>query len=123
MEEAVKFRVILDHDINKLCLPGMPHTVKDLEATIKQTFGISMGISLQRKDQDFDDFVTLSSIDDLKDRDTLKVVFHLSFCLQMLTFLSSQQKIALSPDQCQKITLCLNHQHQVAPSLRNLMTL
>ncbi|KTG31534.1 hypothetical protein cypCar_00044298 [Cyprinus carpio] len=75
MEAAVKFRVILDHDIKKLCLPGMPHTVKELEATIKQTFGISMDISLQRKDQDFDDFVTLSSIDDLKDRDTLKVVY------------------------------------------------
>ncbi len=75
MEESVKFRVILDHDINKLCLPGMPHTVKDLEATIKQKIGISMDISLQRKDQDFDDFVTLSSIDDLKDRDTLKVVY------------------------------------------------
>ncbi|KTF86997.1 hypothetical protein cypCar_00041577 [Cyprinus carpio] len=34
-----------------------------------------MDISLQRKDQDFDDFVTLSSIDDLKDRDTLKIVY------------------------------------------------
>lgn len=75
MEVAVKFRVILDHDIKKLCLPEMPYTVTDLEATIQQTFGISMDISLQRKDQDFDDFVTLSSINDLKDRDTLKVVY------------------------------------------------
>jgi len=75
MESAVKFRVIMDHDIKKLCLPGMPQSVKELESTIKQTFQISMDISLQRKDQDFDDFVTLTSIDDLKDRDTLKIVY------------------------------------------------
>lgn len=34
-----------------------------------------MDISLQSQDQDFDDFVTLSSIGDLMDRDTLKVVY------------------------------------------------
>ncbi|XP_009295485.2 uncharacterized protein [Danio rerio] len=75
MEAAVKFRVILDHEIKKLCVPEMPRTVKELEATIKQTFEIYVDISLQYKDQDFDDFVTLSSTDDLKDRDTLKVVY------------------------------------------------
>lgn len=75
MTEAVKFRVILDHEIKKLCLPGIPHTVQELEAAVKQAFGIPVDISLQHKDPDFDDFITLSSTDDLKDKDTLKIVY------------------------------------------------
>lgn len=75
MTAAVKFRVILDHEIKKLCLPGIPHTVQELEAAVKQAFGIMVDISLQHKDPDFDDFITLSSTDDLKDKDTLKIVY------------------------------------------------
>ncbi|XP_076838274.1 uncharacterized protein LOC143483317 [Brachyhypopomus gauderio] len=72
MDAAVKFRVILDHEIKKLCLPGIPCTVQELEAAVKQVFGISVEISLQHKDPDF---ITLCSTDDLKDKDTLKIVY------------------------------------------------
>ena len=75
MDAAVKGGVILYHEIKKLCLPGIPRTVQELEAAVKQAFGISVDISLQHKDPDFNDFITLSSTDDLQDKDTLKLVY------------------------------------------------
>ena len=47
----------------------------ELVAAVKDNFSIPMDVSLQYKDEDFDDFFTLTSTNELKDKDTLKVVY------------------------------------------------
>ena len=53
---------------------GIPSTVNELVDAIKSAYSITTDISLLYKDKDFDDFFTLTSTDDLRDKDTLKVV-------------------------------------------------
>ncbi|XP_031146816.1 uncharacterized protein LOC116043926 isoform X2 [Sander lucioperca] len=75
MQQAVRFRVIIDHDIRKITFQtGIPSSVEDLIKVLKQAFSITTDIGLQYKDADFDDFFTLTTTTDLKDKDTLKVV-------------------------------------------------
>ncbi|XP_042354024.1 uncharacterized protein LOC121951665 isoform X2 [Plectropomus leopardus] len=71
----MRFRVLVDHDIKKITFQnGLPPTVQDLIKVFKLAFSISTEIGLQYKDADFDDFFTLTSTGDLKDKDTLKIV-------------------------------------------------
>lgn len=78
MEQTVRFRVLIDQDIKKLTLnSGIPSSVGELVAATKEAFSITAEISLQYRDEDFDDFFTLTSTNDLKDKDTLKVVYAL----------------------------------------------
>ncbi|KAE8291471.1 hypothetical protein D5F01_LYC11079 [Larimichthys crocea] len=66
---------IIDHEIRKITFQNsLPSSVEDLIKVFQQAFFISTGINLQYKDADFDDFFTLTSTSDLKDKDTLKVV-------------------------------------------------
>ncbi|TDH06222.1 hypothetical protein EPR50_G00131490 [Perca flavescens] len=75
MQHAVRFRVIIDHDIRKITFQnGIPSSVEDLTKVLKQAFSITTDIGVQYKDADFDDFFTLTTTTDLKDKDTLKVV-------------------------------------------------
>ncbi|KAM6920120.1 uncharacterized protein PEZ65_012164 [Lycodopsis pacificus] len=75
MQQAMRFRVIIDHDIKKITFQnGLPSSVEDFITVLKQAFSITTEIGLQYKDADFDDFFTLTSTRDLKDKDTLKVV-------------------------------------------------
>ncbi|XP_067239633.1 uncharacterized protein [Chanodichthys erythropterus] len=75
MEPTVRFRVLIDHEVKKLTLnSGIPSTVDELVAAIKEQFAITTEISLQYKDEEFDDFFTLTTTKELKDKDTLKVV-------------------------------------------------
>lgn len=75
MQQAMRFRVIIDHDIKKITFQdGIPSSVEDFIKVFKQAFSITTDIGLQYKDADFDDFFTLTSTSDLKDKDTLKVV-------------------------------------------------
>lgn len=75
MQQAVRFRVISDHDIKKITFQnGIPSSVEDLIKVFQQAFSITTDIGLQYKDTAFDDFFTLTSTRDLKDKDTLKVV-------------------------------------------------
>uniref|UniRef100_A0A3B4X5Z9 PB1 domain-containing protein n=1 Tax=Seriola lalandi dorsalis TaxID=1841481 RepID=A0A3B4X5Z9_SERLL len=75
MQHAVRFRVIINHDIKKITFQnGLPSSVEDMMEVLKQAFSITTDIGLQYKDTDFDDFFTLTSTADLKDKDTLKVV-------------------------------------------------
>lgn len=46
-----------------------------LVAALKENFSITTEISLQYKDEEFDDFFTLTATKELKDKDTLKIVF------------------------------------------------
>lgn len=48
--------------------------MEDLIKVIKQGFSITTDICLHYKDSDFDDFFTVNSVSDLKDKDTLKIV-------------------------------------------------
>lgn len=73
MDQTVRFRVLIDHKVKKLTLnSGIPSTVNELVAATKENFSIFTDISLQYKDEDFEDF-TLTSTNELKDKDTLKV--------------------------------------------------
>ncbi|XP_068427650.1 uncharacterized protein [Clinocottus analis] len=75
MQQAMRFRVIIDHDIMKITFQnGVPSSVEDVIKVFKQAFSITTEIGLQYKDTDFDEFFTLTSTKDLKDKDTLKVV-------------------------------------------------
>ncbi|XP_034062296.1 uncharacterized protein LOC117540016 isoform X1 [Gymnodraco acuticeps] len=75
MQQAFTFRVVIHHEIKKITFQnGLPSSVEDLIKVFKQAFSITTEIGLQYKDTDFDDFFTLTSTSDLKDKDTLKVV-------------------------------------------------
>lgn len=78
MSSPAQLRVILaDHDVRKAVLPsGIPETVDDLHSIIRDTFSIARDFSLHYKDVDFGEFFTLFSTTDLKDKDTIRVVFH-----------------------------------------------
>uniref|UniRef100_A0AAZ1XG73 PB1 domain-containing protein n=2 Tax=Oreochromis aureus TaxID=47969 RepID=A0AAZ1XG73_OREAU len=78
MSQPSQLRVILaDHDVRKVVLPsGIPETVDDLYSAIRDTFSITRDFCLHYKDADFgDEFFTLVSTTDLKDKDTIKIVF------------------------------------------------
>lgn len=76
MEPTVRFRVLIDHEVKKLTLKsGIPSTVDELVAAIQEQFAITTEISVQYKDEEFDDFFTLTTAKELKDKDTLKVVY------------------------------------------------
>nr|XP_024659322.1 uncharacterized protein LOC106674778 [Maylandia zebra] len=70
-----KLRVIIDDQIEKLVLPsGIPPTLEELQSVVKDTFGISKDFSLQYFDPEFQDYFTLHRADQIKDKDTVKVV-------------------------------------------------
>ncbi|KAK0138175.1 hypothetical protein N1851_025511 [Merluccius polli] len=77
MSQPAQLRVILaDHDVRKVVLPsGIPETVEYLHSVIRDTFSIARDFSVHYKDVDFGEFFTLFSTTDLKDKDTIKVVF------------------------------------------------
>ena len=59
----------------KLLLPsGIPSTVEELQTAVKETFGIPVEFSLQYLDSEFEDFFTLHKSDQIKHKDTIKVV-------------------------------------------------
>lgn len=73
MERTVRF--LIDHEVKKLNLnSGIPSTVDELVAAVKENISIPTDIKLQYKDEDFDDFFTPAFTSEVKDKDTLKVV-------------------------------------------------
>ncbi|XP_024116850.1 uncharacterized protein LOC112138529 [Oryzias melastigma] len=75
MEQLVRFRVLVNHEARKVTFSnGVPSTVAELVAAIKEQLSITTPITLHYKDKEFDDFFTLTSTEELKDKDTLKVV-------------------------------------------------
>lgn len=78
MAGPVKLRVILaDNDARKLILPeGMPSSTDDLTQIITDTFQLDGDIRLQYQDDDFGgEFINLTSVTDVEDKGTLKVIF------------------------------------------------
>ncbi|XP_030007097.1 sterile alpha motif domain-containing protein 3 [Sphaeramia orbicularis] len=77
MSTQAKLRVILqDHEIRKLDLPhGIPNTVDELESIVREKFGLEGNFTLHYKDADFgEEYFSLTSTNDIKDKDTIKVV-------------------------------------------------
>ncbi|XP_051777783.1 uncharacterized protein LOC127526402 [Erpetoichthys calabaricus] len=80
MSQPAHLRVILsDHDVQKLALPsGIPKTVNELHSAVQAAFGISEDFCLHYMDVDFcNNYFTLLSTSDIKDKDTIKVVYML----------------------------------------------
>nr|XP_057928428.1 sterile alpha motif domain-containing protein 3 isoform X3 [Doryrhamphus excisus] len=77
MSPQAKLRIILqDHEIRKLDLPdGIPDTVDELESIVREKFGLDGNFTLHYKDADFgEEYFSLTSTSDIKDKDTIKVV-------------------------------------------------
>ncbi|XP_034017420.1 sterile alpha motif domain-containing protein 3 [Thalassophryne amazonica] len=77
MSPQAKLRIILqDHEIRKLDLPhGIPDTVDELESIVREKFALDGNFTLHYKDADFgEEYFSLTSISDIKDKDTIKVV-------------------------------------------------
>ncbi|CAL9682047.1 unnamed protein product [Knipowitschia caucasica] len=107
MTESTILRVLIsDHVIRKLVLPsGIPSTVEELHATVKEAFNILGDFALHYKDADFaNEFFSLLSTMDIKDKDTIKVV-HIQEPTLTLTlspvntsFSSTSEIISLTPN-------------------------
>ncbi|XP_052458835.1 uncharacterized protein LOC128017467 [Carassius gibelio] len=73
---SARLRVILQEEIRKLSLPsGIPQTLEELKHIVQETFAIHQDFSIQFQDQDFKgQFFTLLETNEIKDKDTIKVV-------------------------------------------------
>ncbi|XP_071785487.1 uncharacterized protein [Asterias amurensis] len=72
---CIMLRVIItEGNIQKLILPPGLESVQDLKNQVKERFELKGEFSLQFVDPDFDNFMSLSSLKDIKDRGTIKVV-------------------------------------------------
>ncbi|KAL6462537.1 hypothetical protein MHYP_G00289590 [Metynnis hypsauchen] len=77
MSTPAKLRIIFDnHTVHKLLLPsGIPSSLQDLKLVIQSTFSTPDGFTLMYQDMEFGgQFFTLTSIEDVQDMGTLKVV-------------------------------------------------
>lgn len=77
MTSPAQLRVILEeHDVRKLNLPsGIPNTMNDLLSIVKESFQLQGDFSLMYLDKDFgDQFFTLTTTEEVKDKDTVKIV-------------------------------------------------
>ncbi|CAL9702044.1 unnamed protein product [Knipowitschia caucasica] len=78
MTESTILRVVIsDNVIRKFVLPnGIPSTMEALNSQLKETFNISSDFTLHYKDADFgDEFFSLLSTSEIKDKDTIKIVY------------------------------------------------
>jgi len=78
MSSPIHLRIVFSgDDARKLTLmSGMPASVDHLVLEIKTVFGLSEQFRLQYKDADFgNEYVNLMSTTEIRDRDTLKVIF------------------------------------------------
>lgn len=73
----MKLRIIFgEDDIRKLVLhSGIPGTIQVLTDVIQETFDITGSFTVMYQDMDFDgQFITLTSIKEVKDKSTLKII-------------------------------------------------
>ncbi|KAI9545946.1 hypothetical protein NQZ68_032659 [Dissostichus eleginoides] len=75
-----KLRVLIDDRIEKLVLPaGIPPTVEELTNVVKETYAVIDEFSLQ-----YLDYFTLNQTDQIKHKDTVKVVYVEQITLNLL---------------------------------------
>lgn len=74
---SVKLRVIVDdNDFRRLDLSaGIPDSFANLHDTVRQAFGIERHFRLQYMDADFNEFMNLSSVHDITDKSTIKLIY------------------------------------------------
>lgn len=71
-----KLRVVIDDRIEKLVLAlGIPPTVEELNTVVKETFSIPLNFSIQYLDLEFEEYFTLKKSDQIKHKDTIKLVY------------------------------------------------
>ncbi|XP_074550048.1 uncharacterized protein LOC141807753 [Halichoeres trimaculatus] len=78
MPQHLKLRVIVDdNDFRRLDVPtGLPETLEELHNAIRESFDIENDFRIQFMDPDFnDEFMNATSIKDIKDRATIKLVY------------------------------------------------
>ncbi|CAL8350496.1 unnamed protein product [Arctogadus glacialis] len=84
--DPVVVKVIIDHHSEKLTLSsGVPNTVEQLHETVKDTFQIHEEFTLHYLDEDFGDFFTIHSPNEVKHKGTIKVVIIPSIVLTLTT--------------------------------------
>ncbi|XP_060771645.1 uncharacterized protein LOC132882569 [Neoarius graeffei] len=96
-----QLRIILqEHDIRKLDLPnGIPETVEELESVVRETFKLDGNFTLHYKDTDFgDEFFSLSSTSDIKDKDTIKVFHIVEPSTFSMTFTNMEYPVQNAPE-------------------------
>ncbi|XP_050959844.1 uncharacterized protein LOC127161251, partial [Labeo rohita] len=87
MAQHLKLRVIVgDDDYRRLDLhSGMPETLAEFHNTICQAFGIETDFRIQFMDPDFNnEFMNVTSVHDIKDRSTIKLVYMATLTLTPL---------------------------------------
>ena len=113
MGTPAKLRIIFgDDDIRKLILPaGIPSSLTDLICAIRESFDIPMDFSVLYHDSDFNgQFFTLTSIGDVEDKATLKVV---PVKPVVLTLSSVEESEFDSPSPL--IIIIIRHHHSLLP--------
>uniref|UniRef100_A0A3P8SD10 Uncharacterized protein n=1 Tax=Amphiprion percula TaxID=161767 RepID=A0A3P8SD10_AMPPE len=74
-QQIFALKVIIEHQSEKLTLSsGIPSTVEQLHETVKETFGLIEEFTLHYLDEDFGDYFTLHSTNQIKHKGTIKVV-------------------------------------------------
>lgn len=88
--DSVALKVMIEHQSETLTLSsGIPITVEQLHETVKETFGLT-DFTLQYLDEEFGDYFTLHSTNQIKHKGTVKVVIIPSVVLT-LTALNENQ--------------------------------
>ncbi|KAK5600438.1 hypothetical protein CRENBAI_021735 [Crenichthys baileyi] len=73
--DSVALKVVIEHRSEKLTLSsGIPSTVEQLQKTVKETFGLIEDFTLHYLDEEFGDYFTLHSTNQLKHKGIIKVV-------------------------------------------------
>lgn len=88
-------KVIIEHQSEKLMLSsGILSTVEQLHETVKETFGVTEEFSLQYLNEDFGEYFTLHSTNQIRHKGTIKVVIIPSVVLTLTS--STENLIAVS---------------------------
>lgn len=91
--DLIALKVVIDHRSEKLTLSGIPSTVEQLHETVKETFGLTEDFTLHYLDNDFGDYFTLHSTNQIKHKGTIKVVIIPSIILTLTTSPENQTDV------------------------------
>ena len=92
--DSVALKIVIEHRSEKLTLSsGIPSTVQQLHETVKETFGLIEDFTLHYLDEEFGDYFTLHSTNQLKHKGTIKVVTIPSVVLTLTAFTENQTDV------------------------------
>lgn len=103
--DSIALKVIIEHQSEKLTLSsGMPSTVEQLHETVKETFGLIEDFTLHYLDEDFGDYFTLHSTNQIKHKGTIKVVIIPSVVLTLTSHTENQSDVSILSDSSTSAT-------------------